>query len=74
MKYRLICIDMDGTLLSSKGEVTNENKETLQKAQKEGVSIVITTGRIYQCAKGFNKQIGINGPIISSNGDRKSVV
>lgn len=59
---------MDGTLLNSKGEVTNENKETLQKAQEEGVSIVITTGRIYQCAKGFNKQIGINGPIISSNG------
>ena len=68
MKYKLVCIDMDGTLLNSKGEVTKENKEALQRAQEKGVHIALTTGRIYQSAKGFNKQIGLNGPIISANG------
>lgn len=68
MKYRLICIDMDGTLLNSKGEITEDNKKALQKAQEKGVVIALTTGRIYQSAKGFNAQIGIEGPLITSNG------
>ena len=68
MKYKLVCIDMDGTLLNSKGEVTKENKEVMKRAQEKGVHIALTTGRIYQSAKGFNKLIGLNGPIISTNG------
>lgn len=68
MKYKLICIDMDGTLLNSQGEVTQENQEALKKAQEKGVHIALTTGRLYQSAKGFNEQLGLKGPIISANG------
>lgn len=67
-KYKLICIDMDGTLLNNEGEVSEENKLALEKAKDKGIEIAITTGRIYYSAKYFSDLIGINTPIISSNG------
>ena len=68
MAYRLICIDMDGTLLNEKGEVPAENKKALQEAHQKGVTIALTTGRNYRCASLFLDMIGVNGPVIAANG------
>lgn len=68
MKYKLICIDMDGTMLDEKGEVTAQNKRALKAAYEKGVNIAITTGRIFQCATLYADLIGVSGPVISSNG------
>lgn len=38
--YKLVAIDLDGTLLDSYGEVSLENKEAIQKAKEKGVYIV----------------------------------
>ncbi|WP_366247985.1 sugar-phosphatase [Terribacillus aidingensis] len=43
--YKLVAIDMDGTLLNDQHEVTMEVHETLQEAKKLGVKIVLCTGR-----------------------------
>lgn len=45
MKYKMICIDMDGTLLNSKKVVSEENRIALKKAYEKGVHIIICTGR-----------------------------
>ena len=79
MSYQLICIDMDGTLLDTKGEVPEANKRALLAAHEKGVTIAITTGRNYHCAHIFSRMIGFSGPVIAANGaqiglDRKSVV
>ena len=42
---KLIAIDLDGTLLNSKKEISARNKEALGKAKAAGVKIVICTGR-----------------------------
>jgi Cof subfamily protein (haloacid dehalogenase superfamily) len=42
---KLIAIDLDGTLLNSKKEISAANKETLAKAKAAGVKVVICTGR-----------------------------
>ena len=68
MTIKLICIDMDGTLLSSHHEVSEENKQAIMKAVDKGVHVAITTGRLYRNAKLYAKQIGLNTPIIASNG------
>ena len=34
MNYKLVCIDMDGTLLDSHHKVSERNKEALKKALK----------------------------------------
>lgn len=41
--YKLIAIDLDGTLLNSYGEVSSENKEAIKKAITKGVMVVIAS-------------------------------
>lgn len=45
MGIKLVAIDLDGTLLNNKREITREVFEAIQEAKKAGVKIVITTGR-----------------------------
>lgn len=68
MNYKLIAIDMDGTLLNSKHEVSEENKEALKDAMNKGVKIVISTGRIFVSARYYGRLLGISTPIIACNG------
>ena len=63
MKYKMICIDMDGTLLNSKHEVSERNKEAIKKAIEKGVVVAITTGRIFRSAKIYADLLGIKTPI-----------
>lgn len=46
-KYGLIALDLDGTLLNSKKELSNRNFAALNRAAKMGIEIVPTTGRFY---------------------------
>lgn len=68
MNYKLICIDMDGTLLNSKHKISEASKRTLIKARDMGVYIVITTGRTYVDAEAYSDLIGLNSPIIACTG------
>lgn len=43
--YKLIAIDMDGTLLNDQHHVTPGVKEALQQAKAEGATVVLCTGR-----------------------------
>lgn len=45
MKYKLIVLDLDGTLTNSKKEITPRNKETLIRIQEKGVRLVLASGR-----------------------------
>lgn len=67
-KIKLICIDMDGTLLNNNHEISKENKEALKKARDLGVNIAITTGRLFNSARYYSDLIGINTAVIASNG------
>ncbi|MER2063051.1 MAG: Cof-type HAD-IIB family hydrolase [Alkalibacterium sp.] len=45
MSIKLVAIDLDGTLLNSNHEVSEENKAAIRKAKKQGVKVVLVTGR-----------------------------
>lgn len=66
--YKLFCTDMDGTLLNSKGEVSDENKDAIKKAHEKGVKVVICTGRLFTSANYFADLIGVKAPVICANG------
>lgn len=68
MAYKLICIDMDGTLLNNKHEISERNKEAIKKATEKGVKVAVTTGRLFASAKYYASLIGVKTPIISCNG------
>ena len=66
--YKLVAIDLDGTLLNSYGEVSNKNKETIQKAIKKNVEVVLTSGRPIMSVKNLANEIGCNNYMICGNG------
>ena len=47
MAIKLAATDLDGTLIASNGEISIENFEAMEKAVKEGLYIVPTTGRSF---------------------------
>ena len=68
MSIKLICIDMDGTLLMDQHNISEEDKSAIKYAIEKGVHVAITTGRVYNCAKLYSDLIGLTTPIIASNG------
>ncbi len=68
MKYSLMACDLDGTLLNDNSRISKKNLEYIKKAKKEGVRIIITTGRSYITAKGYIKSVNVNDPAITFNG------
>ncbi|CAG9620036.1 Cof-type HAD-IIB family hydrolase [Sutcliffiella rhizosphaerae] len=65
---KCIAIDMDGTLLNNNHVVSKENADAIKLAQKNGVEVVIATGRSYLEAKDVLGEAGIHTPIICVNG------
>ncbi len=66
--YKLVAIDLDGTLLNSYGEVSKNNKETIQKAIEKGTEIVLASGRPIMSVKNLANEIGCNNYMICGNG------
>ncbi len=66
--YKLVAIDLDGTLLNSYGLVSKKNKEIIEKAVAEGKEIVLASGRPVSSVRSFANEIGANGYIICGNG------
>ena len=66
--YKLIAIDLDGTLLNSYGEVSEQNREALKYAMNKGVQIVLASGRDPQTMKKISLELGIENYLIAGNG------
>ena len=66
--YKLVAIDLDGTLLNSYGEVSEKNKEAIQKAKNKGAEIVIASGRPISSARSYAYEVGADNYIICGNG------
>lgn len=68
MSIKLICIDMDGTLLMDQQKVADEDKKAIKEAVEKGITVAITTGRVYDCARMYSDTIELKTPIIACNG------
>lgn len=67
-KIRLIAIDLDGTLLTSKKTLSSYNLAVLRRAVSAGIYITVSSGRRYADALEFSEAIAPGQPIICSNG------
>ncbi len=65
---RLIAIDIDGTLIDSKFQVSQANLDALRRAHESGIEIVLGTGRRHKFALPIAQSLGFDLWIISSNG------
>ena len=69
-KYKLIAIDIDGTLLTNSKKILTETKVDIAKAYEKGIIICICTGRGYPAAKRYIDELNLNIPLILYNGAR----
>ncbi len=67
MKYKLIAIDLDGTLLNEKKKVPAENKAVLKELMNRGIEVIIATGRRYYSAKELISELEMDEAIIMAN-------
>ena len=65
---RLICLDIDGTLLDSKFELRNNTRAILKRAYHEGMNIALATGRNLDSTLPIVTALEIPVSIISSGG------
>lgn len=68
MRYKMIAVDMDGTLLTHEKIITKRNFEALKKAQEKGVLTVVSTGRAIAGVDIYEEIVALENPVILCNG------
>lgn len=66
--YKLLTIDLDGTLLNSYGEVSENTKDALKKVVNQGTEVVLASGRPINSTKTLALELGVDNYLISGNG------
>ncbi|WON76026.1 pyridoxal phosphatase [Serratia sp. UGAL515B_01] len=68
MSYRVIALDLDGTLLDNQKQILPQSLTALVKARAAGVKVVIVTGRHHVAIHPFYQALQIDTPAICCNG------
>ena len=66
--YKIIFIDIDGTLRNDKKEITGKTKEAIQKAIEKGIYVVLCSGRPREYVEEVSKKALTSSYLIGCNG------
>ncbi|HHV78888.1 MAG TPA: HAD family phosphatase [Firmicutes bacterium] len=66
--FKLILVDLDGTMLDRSHRVTAEAMEAVRLAHEASIEISVATGRAYPAAAHIIRQLGIRVPFICAGG------
>jgi len=61
VKYKLLVVDVDGTVLGKDGTISAEDKDALAKAGRSGVQVSLSTGRVAQACVRIINQLSLDG-------------
>jgi len=67
-RFRLLAIDIDGTLVNSRDELTLATREALARVADAGIRIVLATGRRYSRTLPLVEPLGIDVPLVTASG------
>lgn len=59
--YRLLVLDLDGTLVGKGGMVTENDSKALGRVKKAGIKVSLSTGRMPQACRSFFSQLHLKG-------------
>jgi Cof subfamily protein (haloacid dehalogenase superfamily) len=68
MPIRLLALDLDGTLLNPRGEISKRNRAAVDQAREQGVKVAVVTGRRFRDSRPIALELGLDVPLISHNG------
>ncbi len=68
MPVKLLALDIDGTLLNARGEITPRTLHAINQAKHQGVLVVLVTGRRFGSARDLVLRLELDIPLVSHNG------
>ncbi len=68
MAIRLLALDLDGTLLNSRGQISDRNRKAIDSARENGVKVALVTGRRFRDSRPIALELGLDVPVIAHNG------
>lgn len=68
MIFKLLVMDLDGTILPAVGSISPRVREAIAQAQERGVLVTLASGRTFASMAGFARELGINAPLICHQG------
>jgi Cof subfamily protein (haloacid dehalogenase superfamily) len=66
--YKLLALDLDGTLLDHAGEANDEDVHAIKKLKARGIKVTILTGRLFSGTRPSAELLGIDGPVGCADG------
>lgn len=67
-RYRLLAIDIDGTLVNGQHELTETTRAAVLRAKRAGIEIVLATGRRYSRVLPLVEPLDLNVPLVTASG------
>ncbi|WP_445486550.1 Cof-type HAD-IIB family hydrolase [Niallia sp. 03133] len=68
MIYRLLALNIDGTLLQSNGRLNKSTKDAIEYVQQKGIYVTLVTSRSFPSAKKVAKALKLNSHIVTHQG------
>jgi Cof subfamily protein (haloacid dehalogenase superfamily) len=68
MAISFLALDLDGTLLDSRGHISERNRLAIDNAREHGVRVALVTGRRFRDSRPVALELGLDIPLISHNG------
>ncbi len=59
--YKLLVVDIDGTLIDKNGAISAEDKDALARAGDSGIQVALSTGRVVQACLRIISQLSLDG-------------
>ena len=68
MTYKLLAVDIDGTLLRRDGSIHPDDIDAIERLRAAGVPVTLVTGRLYSGTRSIARSVGLSGPVACVDG------
>lgn len=68
MTYKLLALNIDGTIVRSNDRITKQTKDAIEYVKSKGVYVTLVTSRSFPSAKKIAKALKVDGYLITSDG------
>ncbi|MFL6554938.1 MAG: HAD family hydrolase, partial [Bacillus sp. (in: firmicutes)] len=68
VEIKLVALDMDGTLLNNKGQISEGNREAIRAAKEMGIFVVLSTGRSLTTSREHADALELDSYLVTVNG------
>jgi Cof subfamily protein (haloacid dehalogenase superfamily) len=68
MKYKLLVVDVDGTLVDKDGKISKVDEQAISRAKSAGIQVSLSTGRVIRACRRIIDELSLEGQHIFYDG------